>query len=90
MEGNNVKEKLQGKKFRLGLNLFLGGSGVLLFYFFIKDFSRVMTGLKTLNGILFPFILGAVIAYLLCPIYNVTVRFVYRHAKDRTFLGFSV
>ena len=89
MEGNNVKEKLQGKKFRLGLNLFLGGSGVLLFYFFIKDFSRVMTGLKTLNGILFPFILGAVIAYLLCPIYNVTVRFVYRHAKDRTFLGFS-
>jgi predicted PurR-regulated permease PerM len=89
MEGRTVKEKLQNKTFRLGLNLFLGGSGVLLFYFFIKDFGKVMAGLKALNGILFPFILGAVLAYLLCPIYNVTVRFFYRHAQKWNVLGFS-
>ncbi len=84
-----MKEKLQDRTFRLALNLFLGGSGILLFYFFIKYFHTVMAGVRAFGGILFPFILGGIIAYLLCPIYNVTVRHFYRHAQKWRFLGFS-
>lgn len=36
--------------------------------------------INTVGDILFPFLLGGVLAYLLCPVYNFTVKFTYRHS----------
>lgn len=72
-----MKERFEEKYFRFGLAIFLAGAGIILFYFLVKDIDKVGEALATLNRILAPFIVGLIMAYLLCPIYNLTTRKVY-------------
>lgn len=44
----------------------------IAFGFFLSGFRTVMAGLRTILGILMPVIYGAVLAYLLLPVYNKT------------------
>lgn len=44
----------------------------IAFGFFLSGFHTIMAGLRTIFGILMPVIYGAVLAYLLLPVYNKT------------------
>ncbi len=56
--------------FRGGVMLFTVAVAVYLFYKIIDDFSGVSALISTISGILMPFTVGAVLAYLLSPLYN--------------------
>lgn len=53
------------------LSLVLSGIILLIFYFVVKNFSILREFFSFLNGILFPFILGFAIAFLLMPVMRV-------------------
>lgn len=53
------------------ISLVLSGIILLTFYFVVKNFSILRRFFSFLNGILFPFILGFAIAFLLMPIMKV-------------------
>lgn len=74
-----MREKLKGAYAKYGLTIFLAGSGIILFYFLVSNLDGVKAAFDKLTNILMPFILGLVMAYIVCPIYNGIVRRTYRH-----------
>ncbi|MCQ2550749.1 MAG: AI-2E family transporter [Clostridia bacterium] len=69
---------------RLTLAIFIAGCGILLMYYLLFNTSKVSNALGTITTILSPFILGGVMAYLMCPIYNLGVRSIYPRLKGKT------
>lgn len=51
--------------------------GAMLIFFIIFRFEKFTTALDMVVAVLMPFIYGLIFAYLLCPVYNFTVRNVY-------------
>lgn len=76
-----MKEKFKSKYFKFGLAIFWAGVALIGFYSGISNLGDLGRILSRIEAILFPFILGLVIAYLLCPIYNVVVRKTYHFSK---------
>lgn len=60
------------------MTIFLSGVGLILFYSLVTNYDKFANIFSQISGIFFPFVLGFVIAYLLCPIYNFTVRKTYK------------
>lgn len=77
------KLKLENKYWKLGMTLFLVGLALILTWFAINNTGTLGKGFSVINDILFPFYLGIVLAYLLCPIYNWVVRRVYHNLEGR-------
>lgn len=73
-----MRENFKNRYAKLAMALFAAGAALIVFYELISNLQRVGNAWDTISGILSPFIYGLVMAYLLCPIYNVTVRRVYR------------
>lgn len=65
------------------LAFFLAGCGILLVYYLMFNTSNVSKAISTVTAILSPFILGGVMAYLMCPIFNFGVRKLYPCFKDK-------
>ena len=63
---------------KLGFTIFLTGAALIVCIFAVFNMDQVKAVLDKINGILFPFYLGIVMAYLLCPIYNTSLRHVYK------------
>ena len=78
-----MKIRLDENNIKWGFTAFIVVICSMLAFFFLLKFSTVMSALGTVRGILSPFIWGFVIAYLLCPIYNWTVRHVYAICHDK-------
>lgn len=57
-----------------GLTLFIVVAASLVFYRIISDFSGVGAVVKTVVGVLLPFIVGLALAYILSPIYEFVQR----------------
>lgn len=76
--------KLEKKHYQWGLTAFLVIVCSFLAFFAIYKFSSVAKFADTLSGVIAPFIYGMVMAYLLCPIYNATVRSSYRIIDKHT------
>jgi len=55
----------------------------IIVFFAIYRFNQVREVCNWITGILSPFIYGLVAAYLLCPVYNFTVRSVYSRINKR-------
>ena len=72
-----MKERFKNEAFRSGLRYFLIGAAIICFYFFCKNIGVFWGAVDELMRILRPFIIGGIMAYLLCPVYNGTVRFFY-------------
>ncbi len=70
-------KKIQDKIVRQGVMLFLVGLALIATWFAIHNTGSLRSGLATMNDILMPFYIGFVLAYLICPIYNGTVRALY-------------
>ncbi|MCQ2548241.1 MAG: AI-2E family transporter [Clostridia bacterium] len=63
---------------KLGITIFTAGAGLILFYFLLVNMDVVKSGFDSVVSILMPFILGAVMAYILCPVYNLFVKVLYK------------
>ena len=72
-----MKLNLEEKNVKWGLTAFLVILCGILIFFAVYRFTAVQKLVGVITGILAPFIYGLVMSYLLCPIYNFTVRSVY-------------
>ncbi len=80
---NEKKLKLKNKYLQQALMFLFVGVILIIAYYVVNHIPVIKRGFETVNGILMPFYIGIVMAYLLCPIYNSTVRLVYRRNKTR-------
>ena len=78
------KKRIKSRYVKLGICIFAAGAGLLLLYYLLYSTANVRNMAGTINDILTPFYLGIIMAYLLCPIYNGTLKLVYRYRKDRS------
>ncbi|MBQ1489998.1 MAG: AI-2E family transporter [Eubacterium sp.] len=78
-----MNDRFEERYLKLGATIFAAGAGIVLFFFIVKNFDSVADGVKELVGILMPFIYGAVIAYLLSPVFNVVTRRTYHALTER-------
>lgn len=58
----------------IGLTAFLVIAASITLFFLYFKFSNIVSFIRMLNGILAPFFVGVVIAYLLAPLYNLLTR----------------
>lgn len=79
----NSKIRIRNKYAKLGFSIFFAGLALLLCYYVLYNTGSIKGMLATINGILTPFYIGIIMAYLLCPIYNGTLRCVYRRNRGR-------
>lgn len=77
------KIKIKSKYAKLSLSIFFAGLSLLVCYYILYNTGNVKGMLGKINDILTPFYMGIILAYLLCPIYNGTLRCVYRRNKGR-------
>ena len=69
-----MKIKLEQKHYQWGLTIFVVFILCILVFFAIDRFDVVQSFFALCGRVLAPFIYGLVMAYLLCPIYNLTVN----------------
>ena len=80
---NEKKIKLKNKHIQQAVMMILVGVTLILAYYVVNHMPVVRAELAKLNDILMPFYIGIIMAYLLCPIYNASVRLAYRLNKGR-------
>ncbi len=80
----SIKTWRNGEYFKVGSTIFLVGLALIICSHFITHFSVVRDAWNNINSILMPFYIGMIMAYLLCPIYNMMVRWVYKLIKPKT------
>lgn len=73
-----VKKLLESKHARLMLMIFIVGALLIIFNQIVVNYESFSEGVGTIKTIISPFIYGFVMAYLLSPIYNATVRGLYK------------
>ena len=73
-----MKRLLENKHARLMLMIFIVGALLIIFNQIVGNYESFSEGVGTIKTIISPFIYGFVMAYLLSPIYNVTVRGLYK------------
>jgi len=77
------KIKITNQYVKTGLTLFIVGVALIAAYYTLTHPKMVLGAFDRINDILFPFYLGGVMAYLMCPVYNSTTRAVYKITKGR-------
>ncbi len=65
------------------LAVFLVGFALIMAYYYVHNFDDLRSTFSAINRILRPFYIGIIIAYLLSPVYNWTVRKAYKRLKGR-------
>ena len=73
-----MKRLLENKHARLMFMIFIVGALLIIFNQIVGNYESFSEGVGTINTIISPFIYGFVMAYLLSPIYNATVRGLYK------------
>ena len=73
-----MKRLLENKHARLMLMIFIVGALLIIFNQIVGNYESFSEGVGTIKTIVSPFIYGFVMAYLLSPIYNATVRGLYK------------
>lgn len=76
------KIKLKNKHIQQAMMMMVGIT-LILAYYVVNHMPVVKAELAKINNILMPFYIGIIMAYLLCPIYNASVRLAYRLNKGR-------
>lgn len=77
-----MKLKLEEKYFKWGLTVFLVVTACIIVFFAIYRYQGFFNIINYVYGILSPFVVGLIFAYLLCPLYNVTTRGSYSIVKN--------
>lgn len=76
-----MKKILEDAYLKLFVTIFISGAAIIAFYFCFKNMWLIKREINDIIYILMPFIYGLIIAYLLCPVYNVTTRHFYHRFK---------
>ncbi len=79
----SIKTWKKGEFFKAGITIFLVGLALIICSYYISNFSVIRAGWQKINGILMPFYIGVIMAYLLCPIYNQVVTWMYKLIKTK-------
>ncbi len=77
------RKRIHSRYVKFGMAIFFAGAGILLCYYLLYNTLEVKRFFRDINGILTPFYLGIIMAYLLCPIYNNVLRIVYNWNRGR-------
>ncbi len=80
---NEKKIKLKNKHIQQAMTMILVGVTLILAYYVVNHMPVVRSEMAKINDILMPFYIGIIMAYLLCPVYNSSVRLAYRLNKGR-------
>jgi len=72
-----MRLRLDDKHIKAGFAAFIVILCSIVVFFAIYRIDAVQSTVETVTGVFMPFIYGLVMAYLLCPVYNFTVRSVY-------------
>ena len=78
-----MKEKFNSRYAKLGLTIFVAGAALILLFEAVINIGILSESFSRLMSIISPFIYGLVMAYLLCPVYNLVVRKLYKVGKNR-------
>lgn len=78
-----MKKNIESTYVKLGLTIFAAGAALILLFEAINNLDGISSGWSTFYTILSPFVYGLVMAYLLCPVYNASVRRTYALTKDK-------
>ena len=78
-----MKKLLKSRYTKLMLRFFIVGALLIIFNQIVGNYDSFKESLDTIKTIISPFIYGFVMAYLLCPVYNGTVRVLYRTLGKR-------
>lgn len=73
-----MKRLLENKHARLMFMIFIVGALLIIFNQIVGNYESFSEGVGTIKTVISPFIYGFVMAYLLSPIYNATVRGLYK------------
>ena len=73
-----MKKLLKSRYTKLMLRFFIVGALLIIFNQIVGNYESFSEGVGTIKTIISPFIYGFVMAYLLSPIYNATVRGLYK------------
>jgi predicted PurR-regulated permease PerM len=80
--GDKMRKIIEEKYWKNGLTIFFSGAALIGFYLALVHIGELKDTVDTITGILRPFIVGFVMAYLLCPVYNTVTRRVYHRLDD--------
>ena len=69
-----IRNRIEGKYIRAGIVAFIVIAASIVLFFAIFRAEGLMEALRSAGSIIAPFVYGLVVAYLLCPLYNVTYR----------------
>lgn len=69
-----IRNRIEGKYIRAGIVAFIVIAASIVLFFAIFRAEGLMDALRSAGSIIAPFVYGLVVAYLLCPLYNVTYR----------------
>ncbi len=78
-----IRESMQNRYVKLAITIVASGVLLILIYQLVINRNDVMNFIETLRDILSPFLYGFLMAYLLCPVYNLVVRNAYRLIEGR-------
>lgn len=85
-----MKYQIEKKHISIGIVTFVVFAASIMFFFVLYRMHGFMDVVSKIISILMPFIYGLVMAYLLCPIYNLTfaksnkIKFLKKGKKDRS------
>ncbi len=65
-----MKKLENSNYFKVGITAFCVVAASIILYFAIARMDAILNALNVITGIVTPFIMGLVLAYLLCPLYN--------------------
>ena len=77
-----MMKKIKDKLIREGIMFFCVGLALIGVWFTLHNYDSLRGAIEAINDILMPVYIGFVLAYLLCPVYNWTVRKFYPLLDD--------
>ena len=83
-KGHNMRLRNKSTYFKLGLTIFITGCALIVFFFTAQTVGDLTKYISIVVDVLKPFIIGFVLAYLMCPVYNACVRRL-RYALSKKF-----
>ncbi len=78
-----MREKFNNKYVKSGITIFVSGGLLIIAYLILSNIEGFGGVITTIKNICMPFILGLVMAYLLCPIYNLVVKKTYAFLNNK-------
>lgn len=69
-----MKLKIENTYFKFGFTFFISVSACIVLFFMLYRSEGLLEGMSSFNAILTPFVYGFVLAYLLTPMFNFSVR----------------